>query len=98
MSAANFTRARRRGIKQPFAVWTDPETGVELVGHGITVCGILMGDGAFIYATLDKTIDEAKCRPVKAFPCSPPVSLVQWNRAPYGLSEVRVRISACCLA
>jgi hypothetical protein len=31
---------------------------VELVGHGIVVCGIPLGDDAFIYGTLDKAADS----------------------------------------
>jgi hypothetical protein len=46
------------GIKQPSTNWTDPVTGVELVGHGIVECGIPLCDDAFIYATLDKTADS----------------------------------------
>jgi hypothetical protein len=32
----------------------DPVTGVVQVGHGITDCGIPLGDDAYIYATLDE--------------------------------------------
>jgi hypothetical protein len=34
------------GIKQPSAIWTDPVTGVEQVGHGVMDCGIPFGDDA----------------------------------------------------
>jgi hypothetical protein len=45
------------GIKQPSAIWTDPETGSRQVGHGFMDCRIPFGDDALILAMPSKAAD-----------------------------------------
>jgi hypothetical protein len=42
-------------IKQPFAIWTDPVTGVQQVGFGVKDCRIPFGDDAYILAMLEES-------------------------------------------